>query len=426
MGWAGLAVLLGLGQALDLGTKLPGYLALLPVGAALALIVSSWVKVEPKPLTWAPTLKIADASFSIYLWHWPLLVFYRYHFGAQVSLVGGLGIIGASIALALLTTHLVENPIRFSRLLRRSAGATLLVSALLLTIPAVMLLWWGALERTAHIEAWEQGRDTANDRPASAVTWQDMYPGPQSGISPEPAYPNVDKHLGFKGGCITATKGSELKKCRWTHGNSSRRVAVVGGSRTAQWLDVILDQQQWFDAEVYTMSKSSCPFGDTEGFGYTPPSVCTEWNEAVMEELLADPPDLVVTNGTRWIDGINIIPEGFQTAFQTLLDAGISVVAIEDNPLFPENVPECVATRGAENCFQDYDKYYSENHLLEPMDHPRFHFVGMADQYCPDGVCVSVDNGVLVYQDSHHLTKLWTRVYGEPVVEAIKDALETH
>ena len=411
LGWVSLIGIITLGAVADLGSLLPGYWAAAPVAAASGIIVSSWGDAEPTVLRWKPVLAIADSSFSIYLWHWPLLVFYRQRVGENVSLAGGLAIIVVSVLLAHLTTKFVENPVRSSKTLARSATATLAVIAAFIGVALGVLTLWG--DQSA--KALQAAVSDARDREETLT--------PQSGIHPDPSYPKSGFHLGFKPGCIAAAKSPEVQKCRWTHGEKEKTVVVVGGSRTAQWLDAILYESDNLDAEIFAVTKSACPFGDTEGFGYTPTEVCIEWNKAAMDTLLEDPPDLVITNGTRWIDGVNIIPDGYSTAIEKLLDAGIKVVAIEDNPLIPYNVPECVVAKGEENCWEQADKYYSQNDALDPIDDPNFRFVSMADLYCPDGICPSVDDHVLVYQDSHHLTTLWTLVHRERVIEAVQDLL---
>ena len=411
LSWGGLVGLLLLGAVVDLGSRLPGYWSLLPVAAAMSLIVGSWNRAEPSILKWKPVLYVANASFAIYLWHWPMLVFYRILVGPDVSILWGLGIIGASVGLAILTTKFVENPIRFSKAIGAYWWRTVLTCLLLVLPPAALLHVWDAKEVSSAKEA-----EIAMERlePASVDS---------NSITPNPNYPNTQKHMAFSKECIQAVVRPEVVECRWTEEADGKSVYVVGGSRTAQWLDVLVDSAEELDADIYTLVKSSCPFGDTEGFGYTPLPSCVEWNLEVMEMLLEQRPDVVVTNGTRWIEGVNVIPSGYNSAFEKLLAAGIGVVAIEDNPLFPYDVPECVAARGADACFQDFDKYYSKNEALSPISDPHFRFVAMADQYCPEGTCVSVDEGVLVYQDSHHLTTLWTRVHGQPLIDAVASVL---
>ena len=85
----------------------PGYLSLLPVLGTVAVIVAarqdSWVTSNPFS-QWTGKL-----SYSLYLWHWPVVVFMNYAgiLDDGLSIVVG---IGAAFALALASYHLIEKP----------------------------------------------------------------------------------------------------------------------------------------------------------------------------------------------------------------------------------------------------------------------------------------------------------------------------
>ncbi|MGE5386348.1 MAG: acyltransferase family protein [Betaproteobacteria bacterium] len=93
----------------------PGLLAIPPtLGAALLIMaglspqngVSRMLAV--KPLVW-----IGMVSYSAYLWHWPLLAFFRYGH-AEVGMLPGVAILGITFLLASLSYRLVERPARKS------------------------------------------------------------------------------------------------------------------------------------------------------------------------------------------------------------------------------------------------------------------------------------------------------------------------
>ncbi|WP_316200396.1 MULTISPECIES: acyltransferase family protein [unclassified Bradyrhizobium] len=107
--------------------EFPGWWALLPVTGAYLLILAGpaawlnrWV-LSSSAMVW-----IGLISYPLYLWHWPLLTFARIHYGSvppppQVLVA----IIGASIALAWLTYHFVEKPLRFGKARRALVPALL-------------------------------------------------------------------------------------------------------------------------------------------------------------------------------------------------------------------------------------------------------------------------------------------------------------
>lgn len=90
----------------------PGLLALPPCLGAAAVIHSgtahmSWPN---RMLGWAPMRAIGLISYSLYLWHWPLLVFLR--LDHEPETFEKIGLVLASIALAALSWRFVERPFR--------------------------------------------------------------------------------------------------------------------------------------------------------------------------------------------------------------------------------------------------------------------------------------------------------------------------
>jgi peptidoglycan/LPS O-acetylase OafA/YrhL len=55
---------------------------------------------------------IGTISYPLYLWHWPLITSNKLFSGAKPTILSGFLIILTSIALAYLTTLLIEKPIR--------------------------------------------------------------------------------------------------------------------------------------------------------------------------------------------------------------------------------------------------------------------------------------------------------------------------
>lgn len=113
----------------------PGWFALPPtLGTALLL----WAGQHgPNPVTrllaLRPLVWVGLVSYSAYLWHWPLLAFYRYGYG-EVSALAGLLLFIATGALAWLSYRFVEQPAR------RAGGSAQRVFALQFFLPASALL----------------------------------------------------------------------------------------------------------------------------------------------------------------------------------------------------------------------------------------------------------------------------------------------
>jgi peptidoglycan/LPS O-acetylase OafA/YrhL len=111
----GLLLIVMAAGVLDTQRAFPGWWALLPVGGAALLLSApaAWgcrhVLASP-PLVW-----IGLISYPLYLWHWPLLVFFGIIKFGPLTLPERELILLASALLAWLTYRLVETPFRFGR-----------------------------------------------------------------------------------------------------------------------------------------------------------------------------------------------------------------------------------------------------------------------------------------------------------------------
>lgn len=132
--WAGLACIALAVVSFDDATAYPGYQAALPVvGAGLVIAGGASIPrygaemlLRVKPMQWLGRL-----SYSLYLWHWPLLAVAAQYSGRQLSVGANLVWLLAALGCAIATYLLVENPIRHSRFLIRRPALSLAFGAAL-------------------------------------------------------------------------------------------------------------------------------------------------------------------------------------------------------------------------------------------------------------------------------------------------------
>ncbi|TWI54380.1 peptidoglycan/LPS O-acetylase OafA/YrhL [Pseudomonas duriflava] len=110
----GLGLILGAGFTLSEGSRFPGLNALWPcLGAALLIWAGeSHLTMARRLLSLRPLVFIGIISYSLYLWHWPLIAFAHYielpwQAATQIALVI------LSIGVAILSWKFVELPFRF-------------------------------------------------------------------------------------------------------------------------------------------------------------------------------------------------------------------------------------------------------------------------------------------------------------------------
>ena len=118
----------------------PGLWTLLPVLATGAWILYGQHTFVDRHLLSTPLFRwFGKISYSLYLWHWPLLYFARLHFQKEVDVPLAILVILASIILSYLTVRFWENPIRFGHFKVNPTKRLFLGNAALLALG--LLIW---------------------------------------------------------------------------------------------------------------------------------------------------------------------------------------------------------------------------------------------------------------------------------------------
>jgi peptidoglycan/LPS O-acetylase OafA/YrhL len=147
--WAGLAAILFATVKFSSATEYPGWLATVPVGGAALVILGGTAYrrfgAEAILRRRLPGL-IGRLSYSIYLWHWPVLMIASQAASKPLTLGQRAFWLGASIVAAAITYRFIENPIRYSKWLGRSWIRSVALGALIV----VVLLVFCSYEIHAH------------------------------------------------------------------------------------------------------------------------------------------------------------------------------------------------------------------------------------------------------------------------------------
>ena len=134
-------------------TPFPGLAATAPcVGAALAIWSGQGrAPAMAAPLRWRPVVWIGLISYSLYLWHWPLLVLGRVWLQRPLSAPEAAAAVILSVVLAALTWRFVERPFRKAprRVGKRALALTLSPLLLMVAAGVVMLATKGLPMRLA-------------------------------------------------------------------------------------------------------------------------------------------------------------------------------------------------------------------------------------------------------------------------------------
>ena len=123
MQWIALIILFGSLYLIDLDSQIPGFV-ILPILLATATLLNVSDNRLKTILGNRVMHYLGDLSFVLYLWHWPVIELHRQLGTSELTTNDSLSLLVITFLMAVMTHHLIENPIRFSKFLARRPGVT--------------------------------------------------------------------------------------------------------------------------------------------------------------------------------------------------------------------------------------------------------------------------------------------------------------
>ena len=425
-GWAGAAGLVCVGALVDVTSLFPGWLALWPLGAAALVLVAgatgSRLAVD-RLLTSRPARHLGAVSFALYLWHWPVLVYFLVLTGQPVADPwGGLAVLGTSLVLAEISHALVERPV----LVRRVPGAPATTVARPRGHSARVVVLWlvpalGAATVFAHVTE-QESRVAAvpvdgERHPGAAVLTGGAARAPD-GVDPVPSPVVIAGDWVQYRGCESRST-VEVRYCD-EPSEHLRSVLVVGDSHSQQLGALVTAHAQEQGFGVRKAIRGACPLTTYPEHLERRPhrlSACEEFVRAVLDDIAQDPPDLVVTVGSRSVSDLAAerVPDGYVDAWRELAGMGVPVLALRDNPRWTANPVECVLRAGADGCGRPReDAYPARDPLAEAVRQvPGVSALDTSDLLCTQDECPAVVGNVHVYMDDNHVSDTYVRTMAQ-------------
>lgn len=313
LAWGGLLAIASCALVMTESTPFPGPWAILPVVGTVAVLAAgaSGEQHYLYPLTNSVSGYVGNLSYSLYLWHFPVLVFSTLFLAGTPRRLIVVALV-LTLVLAMVTYHFIENPIRFTRgrarIFRPTAAIVVIAVAAVATVslaprpvpsmPAVAAVAEPTPVRgdgsSASVALWGQIDDAL-----AAATWPEDL---------DPAYDNVrpdDKVSewvvdGCLGGDGRADDDAEQNALRCSYGEpDAEKVAVVYGDSTAiGWVPGVRAALEPRGYRIDVLTFQQCPTADIAtnySNGSSMPE-CELFRDWALEHIKQLNPDIVVAS----------------------------------------------------------------------------------------------------------------------------------
>ena len=465
--WVAIGVIVVSAFVIGPFTAFPGWIAALPVLATAVVLAVGPVR-GGVGHRWAlgsrPSLYLGDISYSLYLWHWPAIVFANAYF-VKGSAQARLSAAAASFVLSALSFRWLEEPVRESLWLsRKPAGysrqrrrigewvedneRTLLLAAVAV-ITVIALQVWSITHEPAPqgLDATDNvalGGDDVTTTTAPADPLAALVKASTLATHWDTLNPSIDS-LDSAGApewirdhCLDVKDGGDVGRCVYGPPTAPHLAVVLGDSIAASWMPGLRDALVPAGYRIQTLTLGECPMIDTPTRASAHSSGvnqrCLDHRQFVMRQLPTMHPDLViVSNSFAFVDTLvdggpsgsaqNAVrwQEGTQRTLASLTPLAGKTVVIGAPPS-TENLQECVTVRSKpQDCDREVQKRWFDVEQAEKAaaSAAGATYVDPISWFCYRSLCPAVIGTTPVYWDGVHMTAAYSRSLAPQLAAAI-------
>jgi peptidoglycan/LPS O-acetylase OafA/YrhL len=436
--WSGLALIVVSAVVMTDETPFPGPWALVPVLGAMAVIaagIGGQVRFMA-PLTNRVSGYVGNLSYSLYLWHFPVITFATL-FLAEAPRRLTVVVLVVTALLSMASYHFIENPIRFQKGAQRVVRplATLLVIAVVATTVVTIAPRPTADQDNVNEQA---GFNRVGDSPALLATWKKIDSALAAESWPELS-PPIDAvstedlaQEWVEDNCLGSGKLDDMirtaERCSYGDAAADKTAVVYGDSVAVSWVPAVREALEDEGYKIEVVTSQQCPTANVDTLftdGREMPE-CTAFRPWALEYIAELEPDIIVAANvpntlSRLSSGVyneEAAAEwevGNRETMTALSGMGADVFLLQSSPSLrgftdcavPGSVPgDCLLGITSDNELM----YEADLAAIESLN---VTYVETRSWFCsPDGECPAFIGKTPVLADGSHLTDNYSRALG--------------
>jgi SGNH domain (fused to AT3 domains)/Acyltransferase family len=439
--WAGLAAILVAAFVFNAQTAYPGSLVAVPVIGS-ALIIAGGVAVPrygaESLLSLHPFQWLGRRSYSLYLWHWPILIIAAERVGkSTLSLGQNLGLLVIAMLISMASYSFIENPIRHRRFPSKRTVAAGVVMVVVTVLALTLVISTETVSASSTPVKAAPSDQVVAARVAAAIRITSV---PKS-IQPPISQAATDKGRAYNGfSCTAKDHQSSVSICPLGDPNGKRLLVLYGDSHALMWIpafETIALAAHW---RLVVLAKPDCPaalvsvsnpwrWRLTGQF-----ASCDQWHQWAVRWINSHKPNVLVASQSSRA-GIPFSPstnakfvtsstwqQGYEALFNAVTVPGIRKDLLGGTPIgldhsvgnqppglgpvclsaHPQDVQQCsVATAaGIPPSYQRAEQTAAQNTGAE--------FIDPLPWFCSSR-CTSIVGHYIVYADMNHITATYAQ-----------------
>ena len=458
-GFFGLLMVIGSGVAQNDPARFPGNPALIPTLGALFLLMAGSISKPTLPtkfLSAAPLQYLGKISYSLYLWHWPVLVIPQVIAGNHLTLAKRALLALLSILLAIFTEKFVERPFRHGFVISLKPLRNIAIAGVIASLIAVIAFGsdyaaTGALRNKHGVESAAEDRafidalliPTAVKKLAPVRAATIDFPIPAD-LKPTLLNASTDRPITYADRCHTQMNlKASTKPCIYGDVTSQTTVVLFGDSHALAWfpaLNQVAKEKNW---KLLSLTMSACTPADIPAYNPGTASLmqnCPIWRSASINRIIAAHPYMILVAGTSGfataVHGVvakgafrtALFKEGMKRTITRLQSSGAQVIMMSDTPAQSHDPLVCLSAHPKSTlaCATPASQAISNDWINIEGEIARSSSVPLIQPQmwvCPTDPCPVVIGKILTYIDTGHMTATFSQALAGKLEVALDGAL---